>query len=207
MLHTYSAGASRRALVLTGILGLHFAVFLIVANERFIDTVQPKIDRTIIKVVPPKPIERNGPPPPVPGEYTPDVVPEPPIDIPRELEQPVTDDRVSVLQTGSGPDIAAAPDVVLAPTIAMRGSRLAALIDACYPPSSRRAGEEGKATVRLVIGANGKLESWQLLQGTGFPRLDSAIGCVVEALVFTAGSRNGSAVRAEAILPIVFRLN
>jgi protein TonB len=88
----------------------------------------------------------------------------------------------------------------------MRGDRLAALIATCYPSAARRRGEEGRARVRIVVGANGRASSWALAEGTGISRLDSALDCVVRRLQFEPGHRDGRAVDAEVQLPIVFRL-
>lgn len=208
MLHTYRAGVSRQAVVLTAIVGLHFAVFVVVVND-LVERPAPAAPqkREIVYVPPPEPPDVVKPQPPDPGGFVVELKYEPDFLPPTVFDESAVVDESFVPQTGTGPVVSPPPDVVVAPTIAMRGSRLAALIDSCYPPSARRAGEEGRATVRLVIGADAKLVSWQVLQGTGFPRLDAAIRCVVEALVFTAGRRNGQAARSEAILPIVFRLH
>ena len=112
-------------------------------------------------------------------------------------------------QNRAGDGVAERPEVVevIAPRLRMQGDRLAALINACYPAASRRAGEEGRAVVRVLVGSNGKIRSWRLEQGTGFPRLDDAVRCIIERLVIEPGRRDGRAVEAEALLPIVFRLD
>jgi protein TonB len=81
------------------------------------------------------------------------------------------------------------------------------LIDGCYPAASRRLSEEGRVVARVVIGADGRALSWAVDQGSGFPRLDAAMDCVLRRLEFVAGRRDGRAVEAMARLPIVFRLH
>ena len=81
------------------------------------------------------------------------------------------------------------------------------MINACYPAGARRAGEEGRVTVRVVIGAGGPASTWNVEHGSGFPRLDAAVGCVIRRLEFLPGRRDGRAVDATVMLPIVFRLD
>jgi outer membrane biosynthesis protein TonB len=58
-----------------------------------------------------------------------------------------------------------------------------------------------------MIGAQGDALHWRIAQSSGFPRLDEATACVLGKLAFVAGRRDGQAVAAEAMLPIVFRLD
>lgn len=106
---------------------------------------------------------------------------------------------------GAGPAIPAARYV--GPAIVTRNNRLAGLIDACYPAGARRAGEGGRVTVRVAIDAGGRASAWNVERGSGFPRLDAAVGCVIRRLEFLPGRRDGRAVDAAVMLPIVFRLD
>jgi protein TonB len=85
--------------------------------------------------------------------------------------------------------------------------RVQSLIDSCFPAAARRLSEEGLVVARVVIGADGRALSWVVDQGSGFPRLDAAMDCVLRRLEFVAGRRDGRAVEATARLPIVFRLH
>jgi protein TonB len=67
--------------------------------------------------------------------------------------------------------------------------------------------EEGRVTAQVLIGAQGSALSWRVAQSSGFPRLDAATGCVLGKLEFVAGRQDGQAIAAEAMLPIVFRLD
>lgn len=106
---------------------------------------------------------------------------------------------------GAGPAIPAARYVD--PAIVTRNNRLAGLIDACYPAGARRAGEERRVTVCVAIDAGGRASAWNVERGSGFPRLDAAVGCVIRRLEFLPGRRDGRAVDAAVMLPIVFRLD
>lgn len=213
MTRTYSAGGYRRTAVFTTIVGLHFGLFLLIASG----LVPPPFFTTGGKEPPPV---RLLPPnkeilptvvPRLPGpiEYEVGRVPEPEPTLPdfnprRDMDTPSVGDAGP---TGEGVVISTPTADIVPPRLRMRGDRLAALVSSCYPPGSRRAGEEGRAAVRLLVGSDGKVRSWRLQQGTGFPRLDEAVRCIIERLVIEPGRRDGRAVEAEAFLPIVFRLD
>jgi outer membrane biosynthesis protein TonB len=48
--------------------------------------------------------------------------------------------------------------------------------------------------------------AWHVVQGSGFPRLDGAVDCVLRRLEFVPGRRDGRAVPSSVLLPIAFRL-
>jgi TonB family protein len=129
------------------------------------------------------------------------------IPLPQIEEQ--TTPTVAIDQNRVGDGVAERPAVVevIAPRLRMHGDRLAVLINACYPAAARRAGEEGRVLVRVLVGSDGEVVSWQILRGSGFPRLDEAVRCIIERLVVEPARRGGRAVAAEALLPIVFRLH
>jgi len=210
MTQPYSAGGSRRTAVFMAIIGLHFGIFLVVVAD-LMPTIamMPEPAAPEVTMLPPKlePQVQVRPDNPDPLEYAGERVDEPDIQLPLADEQ--TTPTVVIDQNRAGDGIAEQPAVaeVIAPRLRMHGDRLAALVNACYPPRSRRAGEEGRAVVRLLVGSDGKVRSWRLKQGTGFPGLDDAVRCIIERLVIEPGRRDGRAVEAEALLPIVFRLN
>lgn len=208
MTHTYSAGGSRRTAVFTAIIALHFGIFLLVAADLLPPIVPPpESDLPKVTVLPPKPEPRLAvrPDQPDPLEYFGERVQEPVIPIPQVEERTTPPVVIDPHRAGDAVAVQPAAPVVIAPRL--RSDRLAALINACYPPASRRAGEEGRALVRVLIGSQGAVLSWRLEQSTGFPRLDDAVPCIIERLVFEPGRRDGRAVEAEALLPIVFRLH
>ena len=213
MTRPYSAGASRRTAVFTAIIGFHFATFLLIAAglvPRILQ--QPRqADPPDVTLLPPekKPVQAVVPEKPGPLEHVAEKVPEPRIRI------ITTDEAASKTSTkvvdpgpvGSGVTEHRAASPLVAPRLRMRGDRLAALINRCYPAASRRAGEEGRATVRMRVGSDGSVRSWSLVQGTGFARLDAALGCIIENLAIEPGRQDGRAVDSEVILPVIFRLD
>ena len=60
---------------------------------------------------------------------------------------------------------------------------------------------------RIVIDATGQVTAWTVERSSGFPRLDAALECVIRRLEFVPGRRDGRAVEATVMLPIVFRLD
>ncbi len=210
MTHTYSAGGTRRTAVLMAIIGLHFAIFLVVAADLVpAITAAPEPVPPKVTLLPRKPEPRMvvRPDKPDPLDYASERVDEPIIPVP-QVEDPMPP-AVAVGQSRDGAGIAGQPVVVdvIAPRLRMHGDRLAALINACYPAAARRAGEEGRVLVRVLVGGDGRIMSWQIQQGSGFPRLDAAVRCIVDRLAIEPGRRDGRAIEAEALLPIVFRLD
>ncbi len=210
MTRTYSAGGSRRGAVFAAIVGFHFAMFLLVANGLGpvpIDT--SRKDPPVVHLLPPetKPWVAIVPDTPAPAGRVEAVVQEPvvlPVQFPDLSADPVLRDSGAAAGSQAGDTTTG---VASAPQLRMRGDRLAALVNACYPAGSRRSGEEGRALVRLLVGTRGEIRSWRLLSGTGYPRLDEAIRCIIDRLSIEPGRRDGRAVEAEAMLPIVFRLD
>lgn len=213
MTHTYSAGGSRRTVVFTAIVGFHFGMILIIASG----LVPPPFglprepEPPVVRILPPEPKPRIRIVPPVPGpfEVADYRVPEPQVPLPdfsrRDDAEPSQAGDATL--PGEGVVVAARAADVVAPRLRMHGDRLTALINACYPAAARRAGEEGRVLVRVMVGSDGKIVSWHIQQGTGLPRLDEAVRCIIERLVIEPGRRDGRAVEAEALLPIVFRLD
>jgi protein TonB len=213
MTHTYSAGGSRRTAVFTAIIGFHFGMFLLVASglvPRPFGTTGEK-EPPVVRLLPPEeePWQVVAPQGPRPIEIADSWVPEPDTPLPdfKPDEDAVPLRTGDVGLPGDGVVVSTRAVDIVAPRLRMQGDRLAALINACYPAGARRASEEGRAIVRVLVGSDGKVLSWRILQGTGFPRLDEAVRCIIERLVIEPGRRDGRAVEAEALLPIVFRLD
>jgi protein TonB len=205
-----AARASRQSLVLVAIAGLHFAAFVLIASglsgQIRLPAPTPPAAWVLPKPVAPEPILRPGDP--EPAGYDPRREPLPVIRIPSIREPTPSPEAV---QAPAGPDAGSGPESqvieIQAPALRTRGGRLATLVEACYPPASRRLGEEGRAVARVVIDAGGRLRTWSVDQTSGFPRLDAAVDCVLRRLDFVPGRRNGQAMEAAVLIPIVFRLN
>jgi protein TonB len=213
MTRSYSAGGSRQAAVLTAIIGFHFGMFLLIATgfgPRMIGVIR-NADPLPVTLLPrqPEPVKESVPKRPGPIDIDVSVLPKPDLVIPQFRNAPDSDMSQDTGSTkpGEGADIASPSGERLAPRLKSRNGRLAALIDSCYPAGSRRAGEEGRAIVHMVIGSQGQVSSWRLAGSSGFPRLDAAVRCIIERLEFLPGRQDGQAIAAEVQLPIVFHLD
>lgn len=210
MSSSLAANASRQTAVLAAILGIHIGAFILaglgLGPQRWMQP--PPAAITLLQ----EPIEPAMPVRPDAfraGGYELPVQPEPDLDIPR-IQDPMPDAsggrESATVRMDGGPATAATLDRSAAPR--MRGGSVAALVGACYPSASRRLGEEGRVVVRVVIGASGRPARWAVDQSSGFPRLDAAANnCVIRRLEFVAGQRDGRALEAVVLLPVVFRLD
>lgn len=78
--------------------------------------------------------------------------------------------------------------------------------DAYYPSFSMRSGEQGRVSVRLIVGINGLVEDVALLQSSTFPRLDRAALEIARSYQYQPVLEDGSPVRFSTTLQIVFNL-
>jgi periplasmic protein TonB len=206
---SHLARAPRQAAVLASIAGLHAAVFVLIVaglGPRLLAQKVPEPISVILPLPTPVPLE---PAPRMPGPVAPAAaaIPMPPVewptfDKPVESVGPAADPLQGT--SGRGPDL---PATEHAPRLKWQDARLAALVESCYPGTSRRLGEEGRVTVRLDIDATGRVRAWNYVERSGLERLDAAVDCVVSRLEFHPGRRDGEAVPASVHLPIVFRLH
>jgi len=210
MTATIITGASRQSAVVAAVAGLHVGAFILLASglvPRLLDALPAPPDIIVVPRIP-EPVVRLQPGMPVPADYVPLRAPQPDIDIPRVDVKALSVDATSVTDASAASgESGGQPAEFQPPSLQMRDSRLAALVDACYPPAARRMGEEGRVIARIVINADGRAASWTQMQGSGFPRLDVAMGCVIRRLNFIPGRLDGRTIAAEVQLPIVFRLH
>jgi protein TonB len=75
-----------------------------------------------------------------------------------------------------------------------------------YPPLSRRLGEQGRVMVRVLIAADGTVQSASLARSSGFNRLDEAAMAAVLKWRFVPGKRGGVAEAMWHQIPVNFVL-
>lgn len=75
-----------------------------------------------------------------------------------------------------------------------------------YPALSRRLGEEGKLVLRVELDEVGRISVAQIINSSGFKRLDEAAMVAVKTWRCTPPQRNGQPVRAIALQPFNFVL-
>lgn len=78
--------------------------------------------------------------------------------------------------------------------------------DPVYPRASRRSGEAGLVVVRVFVGTDGQPKQLQLLQSSGFARLDDAALEGVRRARFKPPTENGQPTAGWARIPIPFEL-
>ena len=71
-----------------------------------------------------------------------------------------------------------------------------------YPPISRRLNEQGKTTVRVLIGADGIPQRSEIVKSSGFERLDQAAMVTVMRWRYVPGKRGGVAEAMWFNVPI-----
>lgn len=75
-----------------------------------------------------------------------------------------------------------------------------------YPQASLRHGEEGRAILRVQVGADGNVDQLQLHQSSGYPRLDQAALDAVRSWRFVPARQGGQPVAAIYLVPVNFSL-
>jgi TonB family protein len=75
-----------------------------------------------------------------------------------------------------------------------------------YSEQSRRLGEEGRVLLQVQVNALGFPERVEIAQSSGYPRLDDAAQEAVRGWCFIPATKDGVAVTAQLVMPMVFRL-
>lgn len=76
-----------------------------------------------------------------------------------------------------------------------------------YPQDALRTGIGGTVKVRVTVATDGSVEALELAEGSGNRLLDRAALEAVRRWTFKPATRNGQAVRMDAVVPIVFNPN
>ncbi|QDQ84047.1 energy transducer TonB [Paraburkholderia megapolitana] len=87
------------------------------------------------------------------------------------------------------------------------GRRSCQMASPKYPKASFDAGERGVVKARIFLDPDGKFEKSEVVQSSGYPRLDEA---AIESLKYTSCEPlmiDGKPVRASYVLPISFDIN
>jgi protein TonB len=120
--------------------------------------------------------------------------------------EPVSPDAAPVA-TPAPAAVTAAPAAAVPPSEAPRFD--AAYLSnpkPAYPMLSRRAGEEGRVMLRVMVEANGLPSKIDVEQSSGFPRLDEAALEAVRKWKFVPARRGTEAVAESVLVPLSFGL-
>lgn len=75
-----------------------------------------------------------------------------------------------------------------------------------YPSLSRRSGERGRVTLRVLVNPEGRSAEVEVRTSSGFARLDAAARATVLRWKFVPARRGEEAVPAWVLIPITFKL-
>jgi len=198
---------SRRALVFVTIVLLHVG-FVLVLNAglatKTIETVFGPIETKMIEET--KDEEEKPPPPPPKIETTPPPFVPPPdiaIDLPVE-----TAPTRAITATTQKPVVKPPPAPVQVARVAPKQNprRPCSIGEEDYPPQSKRLGEEGATTVRMLVNADGSIGDVQVAQSSGFPRLDETAVRKLKRCRMVAGTENGKAAAMWMDMRVVWKI-
>ncbi len=85
--------------------------------------------------------------------------------------------------------------------------KLAAPLKKCYPAASKHRQEQGIAKIKTDISAKGKVLSYQLVQSTGYSRLDQCALEAVKAAKFIPAKQGNTPIVAQLTIEVLFELN
>lgn len=173
---------------------------------------------------PPAPKIKTPPPPPPPpaqvkkASTAPSVAAPQPLAIADPTPSPIAPTGVTTpqLAPAPAPALVPAPAPVATPVAAVAAAPAAAPIlqlpssDAdylqnpkpAYPSISRRLNEQGRTTVRVLIGADGQPQRAEIAKSSGFTRLDEAALATVMRWRYVPGKRGGAAEAMWFNVPI-----
>ncbi len=196
---------SRRAITFVAILAFHILLVWGLASglaRQVVEIIAPPIETDIIEELD----QREEPPPPPPPEMERPPVEVPPpevsIDIPMETTTAIQD----VTDRPPPPRPPPPPRVTqrTAPTVDLKRSPST---DDYYPPASRRANEEGVATIKTCVTPEGRASGGaDVTKSSGHPRLDEAAVKWAARARFKPGTEDGKPVEACTQFNVRFRL-
>jgi periplasmic protein TonB len=142
--------------------------------------------------------------------------PEPEVKIKPEIEQPVAVDQpppeLQFEEAVTPPSEVPIP----ASANAISGSqqqgapakdlKTANRVDPTYPPSSRRAGEQGTVRLKVLVDTNGRASNVEVAQSSGFARLDEAAVQAVRKWRFEAATDGSKKIQAYTQVAVTFKL-
>lgn len=174
-----------------------------IPEPEVVPLVQPKPEPVVKPVVKQKPIVKEKVPTPEPVVQTPvaaEPVSEP--ETPPAPETPVVEAKAPVV--AEAPKVEPQPEPVVEPP--KFGAAYLHNPQPTYPSSSRRAGEEGRVLLRVLVAINGSAETVDLENSSGFERLDEAAINAVKKWRFIPAKRSNQAISAYVLVPLKFSL-
>ena len=155
----------------------------------------------------------DEPPPPPPKEVEiPPYVPPPEVSVQSEAAPTITTQsnvarpEPPVMTPPAPPAPPVAPPAV-APQAATPKGRGNVFSDDDFPSASRAAEEEGVARVAYVVGTDGRVSQCEIVQSSGFKRLDDATCAIIQRRFrFNPATKDGQPVPERKTQPVRWRL-
>lgn len=203
--------SKNRQIALVGVALLHVILGYAIVTGFAISVVKKIMDpleAVNVKEEAPPPDE---PPPPPPQEIEiPPYVPPPEVSI--QSDAPTNSITVQSNVARPDPPVVAppappAPVALAPPSPATARGRGNAFSDDDYPSASRAAEEEGVARVTYVVGVDGRVSQCEVVQSSGFKRLDDATCAIIlRRYRFNPATRDGQPVPERKTQPVRWRL-
>jgi protein TonB len=213
--YTYSiddpAKNRKRMMAFALVVIIHVAFVYVLASglgKKVVEVVMGPVETKLIEELPEE--DEEPPPPPPEIETPPPYVPPPEISI----DIPVDNSNTTAISNVTSERPVAAPPpppkpvekqvVKVPPSTQGKGARIT---QPEYPPSSRRAGEEGTVTLAVLVQENGRPGEVKVAKSSGFPKLDeAAVKEVQRNWRFVPGKEDGKPVAMWHTFAVTFRL-
>lgn len=75
-----------------------------------------------------------------------------------------------------------------------------------YPEAARENGVEGQVMLQLAIGADGRVEDAQVVEGLGLGCEEAAVALAMNMPAWTPATQSGIPVRSRALIALNFRI-
>lgn len=209
MSHPLSSGRHSTALARSGPATAVISVHLLIAYVLSVSmgVIQaPEFAQPLVANFIPEPHTRQPQPPPpkdpvIKNVLDPIVQPMPVI-APEDPVIPVA--QVPIPPSQNATEATATPPAQ--PPAVAQSLKVSRRVDPTYPPSARRAGEEGSVQLRILVDERGLPGEVQITKSSGFARLDQAAIEAVRRWRFVAATHGSQPVVAWTQVAITFRL-
>ncbi len=206
-----------RLLSLAAIVAAHLALFYALQHGLLTHAVQILPKEVVMTFVEPPAVKPEPPPKPVPlkkltvVQAPPPVVPHvtPAVEIPPDVHQITTQTAPPTPQPAPVAVKVEAPPAPAAPAQPKQISAVEYVRapQADYPAMSRRLGEEGKVTLRVLVNEKGQAEKVDVQKSSGSNRLDEAAKVAILRAIFKPYLEDGRALTVIATATISFSLS
>jgi periplasmic protein TonB len=197
--YSFPVPVGRRGTAALLVIGIHMLLVAALLASLVVQLPKPDVPREPpVRYLPPKPEVPVAPVTLLPG----------PTHITLPAPDPVPLDPVlppAPTVTAVVPPVADAGGGTAVPVV-RSAARVLRAEEPLYPAASRRLGEEGVVTLRVLVGAIGRAERVEIERSSGFVRLDAAAASAVQRWEFQPAASGSGPVPSWTSVRVVFRL-